>query len=289
MSVIINMINYIRYFMDRLNRHCVSAFSGQACLFIIISFFPFIMFLLTLFRYLPISESMLLEMCRDVFPPAFRSFVISIIMEIYNKSTNTLLSVTVLTALWSASRGFLAIIKGLNLVYDIRETRNYFHLRIIAAIYTLIFALLLLVTLIVLVFGNRLYQEIAVFNPLLGSLLAPVVNTRTLMGFFILFIFFLILYLFVPNRKSSILGELPGALIASISWIGFSYLYSIYIDHFGNYSYTYGSLTAIVLLMLWLYFCMFILFIGGEINSLFAEGGFRSEKYRDFVSRGYFQ
>jgi membrane protein len=285
MTAIIYVINYIRYFLNRLNRHCISAFSGQACLFIMISFFPFVMFLLTLIRYLPVTESTLLQICTDVLPPSFSSFVVSIIEEIYSKSTDTLLSVTVITALWSASRGFLTIIKGLNYVYDIPETRNYIRVRFIAAIYTLIFAILILVTLIVLVFGNRLYHELQRINPLLGNLIKMIVDIRTLTGFFILFLFFLILFLFIPNRKSHITSEIPGAFVSSAGWIGFSYLFSIYIDHFGNYSYTYGSLTAIVLLMLWLYSCMYILFIGGEINGLFAEGGFHSENYRDFISR----
>lgn len=288
MTWIINLINYVRYFLNRLNRHCISAFSGQACLFIIISFFPFVMFLLTMIRYLPITESTVLQMCTDVLPVAFSSFVVSIIEEIYNKSSNTLLSVTVITALWSASRGFLTIMKGLNYIYDIRETRNYLRVRFMATGYTLVFAVLLLVTLIVLVFGNRLYQEILAVNPILGNLIGMIVDIRTFMGLFVLFLFFLMIYLFIPNRKSRLISEIPGALISSVGWIGFSYLFSIYIDHFGNYSYTYGSLTAIVLLMLWLYACMFIMFIGGEINVLFAEGGFHGEKYRDFISKGYF-
>lgn len=289
MAFIVNLINYIRYFTNRLNRHCISAFSGQACLFIIISFFPFVMFLLTMIRYLPITESALLHMCTEVLPTAFSSFVVSIMKEIYSKSTNALLSATVITALWSASRGFLTITKGLNYVYDIRETRNYILLRLVSTGYTLIFALLIIVTLVVLVFGNRLYHEINMVNPLLGNLLGMIVDFRTCLGFFILLLFFLMLYLFIPNRKSRLLNELPGAIISSIGWILFSYLFSIYIDHFGNYSYTYGSLTAIVLLMLWLYACMFILFIGGEINMFFTEGGFHGEKYRDFISKGYYR
>lgn len=288
MASIINLINYVRYFLSRLNRHCVSAFSGQACLFIIISFFPFVMFLLTLIQYLPVTESTILQMCTEVLPAAFSSFVVSIIKEIYSKSTNTLLSVTVIMALWSASRGFLTIMKGLNYIYDIRETRNYILVRLMATGYTLVFAVLLLVTLIVLVFGNRLYQEIIAVNPFVGNLIGMIVNVRTFIGFFILFLFFLMIYLFIPNRNSRLIREIPGALVSSIGWIGFSYLFSIYINHFGNYSYTYGSLTAIVLLMLWLYACMFIMFIGGEMNVLLFEGGFRSTKYRDFVSKGYF-
>jgi len=265
------IIKWIRYYLERINRHCLSAFAGQACLFTIISFFPFVMFLLTLIRYLPITESALLQMCTRVLPSAFSSFVVSIINEIYSKSTGTLLSITVVTALWSSSRGFLTIIKGLNTIYNIRETRNYLRVRMMAIFYTLVFAVLLIVTLVVLVFGNKLYRELVSFSPALGNLLQLIADIRTALGLFLLFIFFLLLYIFIPNRKGGMLQELPGAVLASLGWLCFSYLFSIYIDHFANYSYTYGSLTAIVLLMLWLYACMYILFIGGELNSIIAD------------------
>jgi membrane protein len=86
-------------------------------------------------------------------------------------------------------------------------------------------------------------------------------------------IFFLAIYVVIPNRKTKISKELPGALVCACGWMGFSYAFSYYIDHYSNYTSMYGSLTTIVLFMLWLYFCMYILFIGAEINVLFQNKG----------------
>ena len=95
-----------------------------------------------------------------------------------------------------------------------------------------------------------------------------IISLRTSCIMCILILFFLYLYMVIPNHRSRIFFELPGAVLTSMGWIGFSYLYSFYIDHMANFSNTYGSLTAVVLLMLWLYACMYMLLIGGEINDL---------------------
>lgn len=264
-----SIIKLIRSLLKKINIDYLPAFSAQAALFIIISFFPFLMFLLTLFQYLPISEGTLLSTLTNIIPTMFHSLIVSIITDIYNQASKTVISLTAITALWSASRGTLAIIRGLNSVYAIDETRNYVKLRILSTLYTLGFALMLIVTLIFLVFGNKIYLWITVRFPLLNDLALIIISLRTIVGFLILAIFFLIIYIVIPNRKSKVLSELPGAIITASGWMLFSYLYSFYIDNLAN-SYMYGSLTAIVLLMLWLYFCMYIMFIGAEINVFFS-------------------
>lgn len=269
--IVLSAIHDIREFIKKINEDYVSAFSAQAAFFILISFFPFIMFLLTLLQYLPIRESELLEFCIKIFPGSLNSFVFSIIKEINEKASGTLISVTVITALWSASRGILSIIRGLNAIYAIKETRNYIKLRAIAAFYTFIFAIMIVVTLSFLVFGNQIYTKVISKFTLLDELALFIISIRTVAGLGILIIFFLVLYIAVPNRRSNLFAELPGAFISSIGWMGFSYLYSFYIDNMGNFSYMYGSLTAIVLLMLWLYFCMYIMFIGAELNVRLQE------------------
>lgn len=257
-----------RDFLIKMKEDHVSAFSAHATLFIIISFFPFVMFLLTLLQFFPITENFLLKSITSVIPMKINSLIIVIITEIYDKSSSTVISITALTALWSASRGFLAIINGLNSVYDIDETRNYMKLRIISTFYTLIFACMLLVTLAILVFGNRLYLWVTTKIPVLNELAVIIISLRTIVGLVVLTCFFLLLYNVMPDRTSRILTELPGSIVAAVGWMSFSYLYSFYIDNLENFSYIYGSLTAIVLLMLWLYFCMYILFIGAEVNVL---------------------
>ena len=84
-------------------------------------------------------------------------------------------------------------------------------------------------------------------------------------------LFFTLMFMTLPGRKTSFFAELPGSILASAGWLGFSYLFSFYIDNFSNYSATYGSLTAIVLCMLWFYSCMYIMFIGAEINQVLSN------------------
>lgn len=210
----------------------------------------------------------------DAFPVAFNSIIISI-TEIYDTTnTGTLISITAITALWSAGKGFLAIMKGLNSVYEIRETRNYFLLRIISACYTLIFAIMIIATMVLFVFGNRLYFWIEQKFPVLSDTALVIISLRTILGLIVLIVFFIIIYIVIPNRKSKIMTELPGAMLCAGGWMGFSYAFSYYIDNFSNYTLMYGSLTAIVLFMLWMYFCMYLLFIGAEFNLLFENKSF---------------
>jgi membrane protein len=116
----------------------VAAFSAQAAFFIIISFFPFLMLLLGIIQYLPIEKSALMQIFTEIFPTAVNPMIISVIVK--SNTSSTLISITAITTLWSAGKGFLAIMKGLNSVYEINETRHYFLLRTISAFYTLIFA-----------------------------------------------------------------------------------------------------------------------------------------------------
>lgn len=262
-----SIINSLKLIITKIKDDNISAFSAQAALFIIVSFFPFTMLLLSLLQYTPLTRSTLMTIFNQALPTGINSMVISIIDEIYRSSLSaTLISVTAITTLWSAGKGFIAIIRGLNSVYEIKESRNYFFLRITATIYTLVFAIMIIGTIVLFVFGNQLYLWITNRFTVLKDLALLIISLRTLVGLIVLIVFFLIIYTVIPNRKSKILNQLPGAIVSAAGWMGFSYAFSFYIDNFSNYSSMYGSLTAIVLFILWLYFCMYILFIGAEIN-----------------------
>ncbi|MBE5962475.1 MAG: YihY/virulence factor BrkB family protein [Lachnospiraceae bacterium] len=270
--LIVSIYKLIRAFVRKLNDDFINAFSAQAAFFLFLSFFPFAMFLLTLIQYLPIQESAVLEICTNIFPTAINSFIVTIIQELFAKAaTGTLISITVIAALWSSSKGFLAIVRGMNSVYGIKETRNYVVLRLWSTLYTLVFALVILALLVTTVFGNQLYLWILNRIPILTDLALLIISVRAVVGLCLLILVFLIIYIVIPNRKSRIFAELPGAMLTAAGWMGFSYLFSYYIDNMSNYSYTYGSLTAIVLCMVWLYACMYIMFIGAEINSILSN------------------
>lgn len=264
-----------RLFGRKIQDDHIPAYSAQAAFFIIISFFPFIMLIISIIKYLPITESSMLLLFSKLFPSGVSSMVVSIVDQIYNTSTSmTLISITAITTLWSAGKGSLAIMKGLNNVFAINETRSYLYLRVISAFYTLIFAIMVIVTMILFVFGNRLYIWIEKKFPILADMALLIISVRTLIGLVTLVIFFLLIFLFIPNRKAKVMQEFPGALISAAGWMGFSYAFSFYIDNFSNFSATYGSLTVIVLFMLWMYFLMYILFIGAQFNRLLEDKHF---------------
>lgn len=272
----------VKAFLKKLREDTVSAFAAQTAFFVILSFLPFLIFLLTLVKFLPIGPDKLLTAVQSVFPATLHDFIGVLLREVLQKTSGALVSISVAAALWSASRGVLVIIQGLNAVYGNKETRNYFRVRFLAVGYTMAFAVVLALTLLLLVFGNRIYVHIQSMVPLLKHSAVLLISLRTVMSFLVLTAFFFVLYVFVPNRKSPHkTSEIPGALLSAAGWLGFSYLYSFYIDRMSNYSAMYGSLTAIVLCMIWLYACMYIMFIGAELNVVASEASVR-EAWKEF-------
>ena len=160
------------------------------------------------------------------------------------------------------------LIRGINDVYEIKESRPFLLVRLLAFFYTFLFAILFVAVLTILVFGNTLYYHLCHIFPLLRSKFLTIISIRPIVGFVVVFLFFVILYYFVPNHKTTLLKQIPGALFTTAGWIIFSYIYSYYVDYFSNYSYFYGTMTTIALLMVWLYACMYLLFLGGILNHL---------------------
>lgn len=261
-----SMLREARRFIRKMGQDAVGAFAAQSAFFIILSFFPFIMLLLTLLQYLPFSQEQLSHFTIGFLPDDVDRLVQSVINELYEKASGTVVSITAVVALWSAAKGVMALTKGFNAVYGIDETRGYLRLRLRAMLYTLAFVIILLVTLGVLVFGSSIYHWLIARMPSRLDMALRIISMRSLAGFVLLSVFFLLMYLFLPNRRTRIRDELPGAVVSACGWLAFSYIYSYYIEHLGNFSYLYGSLTAVVLLILWLYFCMYILFFGAELN-----------------------
>lgn len=259
----------IKGFTNRLKDDHISAFSAQAAFFLIMSIVPFLSLLLTLIKYLPISQTMLLDTVINVTPVPFETLVTTILEELFAKSNGAILSVSVLVAIWSAAKGVLAIVRGLQAVYHVNESRNYFVLRFISAIYTVIFVTAIILTLLLLVFSNQIYYALKSDFPTAADFISIFIKQKFLLALCLLTLFFLVVYKLVRRSNNSFISLIPGAVIAALSWIVFSYAFSVYIDKFSDFSYTYGSLTTIVLLMLWVYFCMYLLFIGAEINSYF--------------------
>jgi len=247
----------------------ITVYAAQASFFIVLAAFPFMMLLLTLIQCIPaVNKSDLLELMVRAMPDQLDALVIGIIDDLYVKSPATILSVTALLALWSAARGMMGIERGLNRIYKAQQNRGYLLRRLVCAGYTLIFMVVCILSLVLLVFGTNIQHMILRWFPILATFTRHVVSFRGLLSMVLFLASFVWLYTVIPSRKQDPWQQLPGAIFTSIGWMAFSFGFSLYFTNFSNYSYMYGSLTAIVLLMLWLYFCICIFFLGAEINVL---------------------
>lgn len=221
-------------------------------------------------QYTPVTKADVMTAVIQVFPSSVDSLITSIVNQVYNQSTG-IIPVTVVVALWSAGKGVLAMTGGLNCVYNCRETRNYIFLRIRATLYTVMFILVIIFLLVLSVFGNTLNIFIAEHVSILSRLADWLIRMRVYITPVVLMVFSLLIYKFLPNRKDSLKKQIPGAIFAAIGWMIVSWIFSVYVDLFKGFSDMYGSLTTIVLIMLWMYFCMYSILLGGEINILMYD------------------
>ena len=264
----LKFIDFIITMVKKIQRDRVGTYAAQTAYFIIVSFIPFIMLLVTLLKYLPLTEDTFIDTIIRIVPESASDAVIWLVNEAMSKSSGTLLSITIIMLLWTAGKGIMAMTGGFNAVHDIEETRNYLVLRIISTIHTLLFAIVIILALIFLVFGSRLIALITKYFPPMENILSFVNNIRTIGTFFLLFFFFMLFYKVLPNKKLKFRHQIPGAILASVGWLACSAIFSLYLKLSTNVSYMYGSLATVIVLLLWLYFCMTIIFWGAELNTL---------------------
>ena len=282
MKLIKKIIKLVRGFLKAMNEDHVGAYAAQSAYFIMLSFIPFIILLLTLIQYTTLTRADIYGAAQVIFPDSMNGFVIDIINEVYSKTAVTV-SLSAITAAWSAGKGFLALMRGMNSVYDVEEQRNYIILRFRSAIYTIVFVISIILSLVVLVFGNSIHQAAVVHLPFLAVITGMILQLKDVVAIAFFTLVFMLLYKFVPNRKARLLSQAPGAIFSSVCWYLFSIGFSLYVTYTPGLNNMYGSLTTIILAMLWLYFCMYIILLGAEINSYFEEQFRMVSRYRSLL------
>ena len=246
------------------------AYAAMSAFFFVLSLIPIILLLLTLVQYTPLTKIDVMSAVANVVPESITPAILAIVNQVYNQSV-AVIPITVIVAMWSAGRGVLAVTAGLNCIYKSQETRNYLYLRIRATFYTVSFIVVIVVTLVVLGFGNSISLFVEEHVPIASHVTKFLIEIRTITIFFGLIVFSLCIYKFLPNRKDRLFAQLPGAVFTAVGWLLTSFFVSKYMEIFKGFEDMYGSLTTIVLIMLWLYFSMYIMLLGGKVNMYFQE------------------
>lgn len=242
----------------------VPLYAANASFFLILSVFPVLVILLALIRYTGMQVETFTDLIGEVVPGALMPMVNRLVLSAYVNSSGTMLSVSAVAALWSASRGMYSFVTGLNAIYEVKENRGYLRTRLISMGYTFAFLLVLLLTLVLHVFGAdllRMLEELPIPAFLLNML-----DLRVFLLLILQTALFCTMFMVLPNERNRLGESLPGALLASIGWQVFTNLYSVYSQKFTAYASIYGSVYVVALGMLWLYFCICIVFYGGVLN-----------------------
>ena len=264
------IIGKVRQALRTVSQLKIGMHAAGACYFMVLASFPGLLLLLSLLRYTGLEVGYLTDLVAGYLPQALLPAVERLIVSTYRNTSGALVSVSAVVALWSASRGVYGILTGLNSIYGVQEDRGWLYTRGVSMFYTFGFLVVLLLTLLLSVFGNTLLQYFPVEQSLLWRLLTGVVDLRFFLLLCMQTLLFTAIFTVFPNRRNGFRESLPGALLASVGWLMFSKLFSVYMAHFSQYANIYGSVYAVALAMLWLYFCMSIVFYGGVLNRYLA-------------------
>lgn len=260
----------LRYW-ELVNQCELMALGGQVTYYMILSFFPLLIFILTLTAYADISSEHLFEDLKYLLPEETYLMVEGIIYEIFSKRSPTLLSFGMLAAIWASLNGIDALMRGIVKAYGLIEKRSFFGLKLTAVAFLLIIVSAVAVSFFTLFLGETLGQ--ALLNTLGASSLFPFLwqKLRLFIQFLLLVITFIILNRMATNSQYTSKMVLPGSLVAAAGWVLISLAFSYYVRHFSNFSVIYGSIGGVMILLLWLYWSTEILLLGCALNAVLIE------------------
>ncbi len=261
----------LRTLTKKIKEDDIMPWSSMLTIYLLLSIFPLVIVLTEVLSRTTLNNPELFAYWINLLPETVFSTIENIATELVGNQSRTIIPTALIITLWSASRGILAIIKALNKAYNIKETRGYVRLRLLAFSYTIGLVVLIVLVLFLVVFGNTLLGLVPEFLHIPDFFSILIDAVRYLFTVLFSFIFFVSLYNLCPSVKISFVKVLPGALVASIGLIGVSMVFSIYVNRISNLSYLYGSLTSVVILILWLFIVSVVIMVGGEVNAVFSS------------------
>ena len=256
----------------------VTSLSAQMAYFFLLSLFPLLIFLVTLVGYFPFDAASLIADLSGYIPGEAMSLIESNLEQVVDASGGGLLSIGIIGTLWSASNGINAVMRSLNKAYDVEENRSFLVGRLIAILLLVSMLILILVALLLPVFGRAIGVYIFSFFGASETFIDVWNMLRWVISSSVFFVVFLYLYRLAPNAKVYIKDTLYGALFATLGFQLASFGFSFYVNNFGNYTATYGSLGGIIIMMFWFYITGIVVITGGEINALTAKYRGRSSQ-----------
>lgn len=259
--------SFFRKLAARFRDDDVTALAAQLAYAFMLALFPFLLFVANVAGFFYHAKDGAIREIVRYLPAESADTVLAIVNETSAGRSGLLLAFGMLAALWAASGGVNAFIKGMNKAYDVEESRAWWKVRGLSLLATLFLAATIFLVFALLVFGDQIGEYAFEHYPALEPFRTLWTVVRFVLPVAAVFGAIALLFNWMPNRLLGWREVWPGAAFTTVAWIGASALFSVYVDHFGNYSNTYGSLGAAIVLLTWLYYSAIVLLLGGEINA----------------------
>ena len=256
-------------------RDNIYAIAGQSAFFLVLSVFPLAMFVVSMLQNFHIPIETVKGVLSIILNQNATDYVTDFLNNV-SKNTTSISFVTLLITLWSASQGAHAVTNGLNRVHNTHENRNWLFLRLRSMLITVIIFFILFGSMMLIVFGGELNKLLEPHLKYLPEFISFLYGSRFVIIYVYVVLLFQLIYCFFPNfdrelrHKYNFRNQLPGAVFSATAWFLMSFGISIYVGDFNGFS-IYGSLMKLVVVMVWLYYCIVCLMLGAEINCIYHE------------------
>lgn len=269
------LFKYIVYLTKKCLRDDLPDRAASVSFYLLTSVFPFIVFMFIVASKISLSMLDTLVGYLHHLPKDVENLVISLIT---GTSQSTTLMITALAiTVWSVSGAMVSMTKALNCFYNIKETRNFFAVRIKNVFYAVLITLSIVFCFIMIIFGGvigRVFQAYVAVN---ARVIWNLARFAFIIGF--VWLLFMFLYKVMPNKRIMWKNVALGSLATTGLWIGASWFFSLYVTYFSRFHIVYGSIAGVVMMIFWFYLTGIVILLGGEINSaneIIAEkGGFK--------------
>lgn len=276
----------------RMEEDGVFAVGAQLTYFLVLSMFPFLILLLNIISYTPLVRQDILINAIYYLPLDVQTIINDFVNDIVAGSSQSLLSVSAIAGIWAASSGVKAVMKAINNAYDYEETRSYFKIKFLSILFTIGLLVMIVLVFITLVIGELIGEKIFTLIGQTDLFLKIWDNSRIIISLAFMIFMFALLYKYSPcvedRRQIRLTSTLPGGIFSTLGWLFTSVIFSYYVNNFGNYTITYGSIGGVIILFIWLYISSIIIVIGGEINATleyFKLNGYKVNPLKSVLSK----
>lgn len=263
----------------------VAVYAGNATFFILLSLFPAAMVLIAVIQYLPATVTDLQNLLWSITPTPIHSLISAAFSSLPASGSATIISAASVGTAWAVARAMVSMMNGLDVVYRAPKGRPFWQKVSIGFLSAILFFVCILGTLLLQVFGETVHSFVSTWSEKLALLMGALMEIRWPFTIGFLSLVFCLLYTVLPYRRQNFVRNIPGALVAAIGWLAYSALFGFYVEHFGNYANLYGSITAVVITMLWLYACINLVFYGGLLNYVLWEVPHPLKQTRDYFRK----